>query len=97
MPKTLLLATPVPFATETVSALDFRDPTGRDIRELSIPIDEDGLNPPVMALWIERLTGRPMPFVDSLAMSDWMEAARTVSAFFREAGRQSGAAAPPTS
>jgi len=85
MPKTVRLQTPVVFGATTIAELTLRDPTGKDLRTLGMPVALGAIDTQAMGAWIAQLSGQTEPMVDMLGLTDWMAAATAVSGFFAQA------------
>lgn len=87
--NTLTLAKPITAHNEPISILEFREPTGRDVRELGYPYqlnqdDSITLLAGVTAKYIVRLAGIPMSAVDEMSAADLNVASHLVSSFFHQ-------------
>ena len=88
------LAKPIEAHGETLKALSFREPTGKDIREIGVPFtliadpndpagkSETKFDAPVIAKYIARLANVPPSAVDTLGAQDWLLAMAAVASFF---------------
>lgn len=83
----LQLTKPVRAHGETVSVLEFEEPTGKDVRELGFPYKMDSeqsilLNSGVIAKYISRLAKVPPGTVDEMSPVDLNNASWLVAGFF---------------
>ncbi|KAB0585660.1 hypothetical protein CFHODIGL_00014 [Edwardsiella phage EPP-1] len=88
--KELELQCPVSAHGETISVLEFNDPTGKDVRELGYPyqMNQDEsikLLSSVIAKYIVRLASVPLSTVDQMSPSDLNSAGWLVAGFFLKA------------
>ncbi|QMI05816.1 phage tail assembly protein [Citrobacter sp. RHB25-C09] len=86
----LTLNKPVRAHGETISVLEFSEPTGKDVRELGFPykLDSDQsilLNAVVITKYIQRLANVPPSTVDEMSPSDLNSASWLVAGFFLQA------------
>ncbi|ASV33128.1 hypothetical protein CJJ18_02390 [Candidatus Williamhamiltonella defendens] len=86
-PKTLMLARPIQAHGETVTVLEFREPTGKDVRELGYPYqlgqdDAVKLLAGVTAKYVSRLSDIPLSSVDTMSPADLNAAGWQVAGFF---------------
>lgn len=89
---TVSLGRPIQAHGEEVHALEFREPTGKDIRRLGLPFtvvpdlaggeDKPEVNTGITARYISELAGIPTASVDQLAPKDWLTAMGAVLGFF---------------
>lgn len=87
--NTLTLSKAIQAHNETVTILEFREPTGRDVRELGYPYqlnqdDSIKLLSGVTAKYIVRLAGIPMSAVDEMSAADLNVASHLVAGFFHQ-------------
>ncbi len=78
----LTLTKPVTFGDQVLAQITLREPTGKDLRTLGLPIGGDGLDTTVMAAWISQLSEQAPPVVDMLCLRDWLAASSMVAGFF---------------
>lgn len=88
--KELELSTPVTAHGESVSVLEFNEPTGKDVRELGYPyqMNQDEsikLQAHIIAKYIVKLAGVPLSTVDQMSPSDLNNAGWLVAGFFLQA------------
>lgn len=84
------LSRPTKAFGEVVSALVFRQPTGRDIRSFGNPVIIDFASEPArlsfdeakMSRMLSALSGVPSSTIDSLSGGDWNACAWGISGFF---------------
>lgn len=83
------LQTHITFGEQTFSTLTFRQPTGKDLRTLKMPIMGNGTTAEIheerMHRWIADLAGVPDGVVDRMALPDWLACAAVVGGFFAPA------------
>lgn len=85
--NTLTLSKAITAHNETVTVLEFREPTGKDVRELGYPYqvgnDESiKLSASVTAKYISRLANIPMSSVDEMSPADMGLAGALIIGFF---------------
>ena len=85
--KELELNHPVTAHGETVSVLEFNEPTGKDVRELGYPYqmnhDESiKLQAHIIAKYIVKLASVPLSTVDQMSPADLNSAGWLVAGFF---------------
>ncbi|CAM6403281.1 Bacteriophage protein [Escherichia coli] len=88
--KELELQHPVTAHGETISVLEFNEPTGKDVRELGYPyqMNQDEsikLQAHIIAKYIVRLANVPLSTVDQMKPSDLNSAGWLVAGFFLQA------------
>jgi hypothetical protein len=88
--KELELKHPVTAHGETISVLEFNEPTGKDVRELGYPyqMNQDEsikLQAHIIAKYIVRLANVPLSTVDQMKPSDLNSAGWLVAGFFLQA------------
>ncbi|MBJ8741964.1 phage tail assembly protein [Citrobacter sp. FDAARGOS_156] len=88
--KELELKHPVTAHGETISVLEFNEPTGKDVRELGYPyqMNQDEsikLQAHIIAKYIVRLANVPLSTVDQMKPGDLNSAAWLVAGFFLQA------------
>ena len=88
--KELELTHPVTAHGETISVLEFNEPTGKDVRELGYPyqMNQDEsikLQAHVVSKYIVRLAKVPQNSVDQMSPADLNAAAWLVAGFFLQA------------
>ncbi|MDM3307932.1 MULTISPECIES: phage tail assembly protein [Citrobacter] len=88
--KELELNHPVTAHGETISVLEFNEPTGKDVRELGYPyqMNQDEsikLQAHIIAKYIVRLANVPLSTVDQMKPSDLNSAGWLVAGFFLQA------------
>lgn len=77
------LTSPIQRGDETISFLEFRAPTGKDIRACGMPIDGRGeIAAASVARFMSELGAVPPSTIDSLSAHDWQNAAVAVLGFF---------------
>ena len=86
----LQLTKPVRAHGETISVLEFEEPTGKDVRELGFPYKMDGdqailLNAAIVTKYITRLAKVPPSAVDEMSPADLNKASWLVAGFFLQA------------
>jgi hypothetical protein len=87
-PVNVPLEDPIQAHGEEMRSLTLRAPTGKDIRELGYPStmlgngDEMKIATDVVAKYVARLAGIPLPSVDALAAPDFNACITTVMGFF---------------
>jgi len=87
--NTLTLSKAITAHNETLTVLEFREPTGKDVRQLGYPYqlnqdDSIKLLAGVTAKYIERLASIPMSSVDEMSPSDLNVASHLVAGFFHQ-------------
>jgi len=85
--KELELNNPVTAHGETVSVLEFTEPTGKDVRELGYPyqMNQDEsikLQAHIIAKYIVKLANVPLSTVDQMSPGDLNSAGWLVAGFF---------------
>ena len=85
--KELELQHPVTAHGETVSVLEFNEPTGKDVRELGYPyqMNQDEsikLQAHIIAKYIVKLANVPLSTVDQMSPGDLNSAGWLVAGFF---------------
>jgi len=85
--KEIELSHPVSAHGETISVLEFKEPTGKDVRELGYPyqMNQDEsikLQAHIIAKYIVRLAGVPLSTVDQMTPGDLNTAGWLVAGFF---------------
>ncbi|ENK7136593.1 TPA: phage tail assembly protein [Enterobacter roggenkampii] len=85
--KELELSNPVNAHGETISVLEFNEPTGKDVRELGYPyqMNQDEsikLQAHIIAKYIVRLANVPLSTVDQMSPGDLNSAGWLVAGFF---------------
>uniref|UniRef100_A0A8H9Z0B0 Phage tail assembly protein n=1 Tax=Pseudomonas tritici TaxID=2745518 RepID=A0A8H9Z0B0_9PSED len=85
--KELELKHPVTAHGETVSVLEFNEPTGKDVRELGYPyqMNQDEsikLQAHIIAKYIVKLASVPLSTVDQMSPADLNSAGWLVAGFF---------------
>lgn len=85
--KELELKHPVTAHGETVSVLEFNEPTGKDVRELGYPyqMNQDEsikLQAHIIAKYIVKLASVPLSTVDQMSPGDLNSAGWLVAGFF---------------
>lgn len=85
--KELELKHPVTAHGETMSVLEFNDPTGKDVRELGYPyqMNQDEsikLQAHIIAKYIVRLANVPLSTVDQMSPGDLNSAGWLIAGFF---------------
>lgn len=85
--KELELQYPVTAHGETVSVLEFNEPTGKDVRELGYPyqMNQDEsikLQAHIIAKYIVKLASVPLSTVDQMSPADLNSAGWLVAGFF---------------
>lgn len=85
--KELELKHPVTAHGETVSVLEFNEPTGKDVRELGYPyqMNQDEsikLRAHIIAKYIVKLASVPLSTVDQMSPADLNSAGWLVAGFF---------------
>ncbi|WP_317180010.1 phage tail assembly protein [Lelliottia amnigena] len=85
--KELELNKPVTAHGETVSVLEFNEPTGKDVRELGYPyqMNQDEsikLQAHIIAKYIVKLASVPLSTVDQMSPADLNSAGWLVAGFF---------------
>jgi hypothetical protein len=102
---TLKLRKPIKAHGEEIAELTFREPTGKDIREIGVPFalasggDGEGVavfNSSVIARYVSRLANVPTSSVDQMSAIDWRNAMAIVNGFFGGGGEDE-APTPPAS
>ncbi|EAT0589965.1 phage tail assembly protein [Salmonella enterica] len=88
--KELELNNPVTAHGETISVLEFNEPTGKDVRELGYPyqMNQDEsikLQAHIIAKYIVRLANVPLSTVDQMKPGDLNSAGWLVAGFFLQA------------
>lgn len=88
--KELELNHPVTAHGETISVMEFNEPTGKDVRELGYPyqMNQDEsikLQAHIIAKYIVRLANVPLSTVDQMKPSDLNSAGWLVAGFFLQA------------
>ncbi|CAH6580161.1 phage tail assembly protein [Citrobacter freundii] len=88
--KELELNHPVTAHGETISVLEFNEPTGKDVRELGYPyqMNQDEsikLQAHIIAKYIVRLANVPLSTVDQMKPCDLNSAGWLVAGFFLQA------------
>ena len=88
--KELELKHPVTAHGETVSVLEFNEPTGKDVRELGYPyqMNQDEsikLQAHIIAKYIVKLASVPLSTVDQMSPADLNSAGWLVAGFFLQA------------
>ncbi|WP_234096221.1 phage tail assembly protein [Citrobacter portucalensis] len=88
--KELELQHPVTAHGETISVLEFNDPTGKDVRELGYPyqMNQDEsikLQAHIIAKYIVRLANVPLSTVDQMKPCDLNSAGWLIAGFFLQA------------
>ncbi|EGZ6657210.1 phage tail assembly protein [Escherichia coli] len=88
--KEMVLNQPVSAHGETISVLEFQEPTGKDVRELGYPyqMNQDEsikLQAHIIAKYIVRLAGVPLSTVDQMTPGDLNTAGWLVAGFFLQA------------
>ncbi|ATB82728.1 phage tail assembly protein [Escherichia coli] len=88
--KELELNHPVTAHGETISVLEFNEPTGKDVRELGYPyqMNQDEsikLQAHIIAKYIVRLANVPLSTVDQMKPGDLNSAGWLVACFFLQA------------
>ncbi|MBM6634621.1 phage tail assembly protein [Leclercia adecarboxylata] len=86
----MLLNQPVNAHGETISVLEFKEPTGKDVRELGYPyqMNQDEsikLQAHIIAKYIVRLASVPLSTVDQMSPGDLNTAGWLVAGFFLQA------------
>lgn len=85
--KELELKHPVTAHGETISVLEFNEPTGKDVRELGYPyqMNQDEsikLQAHIIAKYIVKLANVPLSTVDQMSPGDFNAAGWLVAGFF---------------
>ncbi|EBY3290824.1 phage tail assembly protein [Enterobacter roggenkampii] len=85
--KELELSNPVNAHGETISVLEFNEPTGKDVRELGYPyqMNQDEsikLQAHIIAKYIVRLANVPLSTVDQMSPGDLNSAGWLIAGFF---------------
>ncbi|MCS2162961.1 phage tail assembly protein [Scandinavium sp. H11S7] len=85
--KELELGHPVTAHGETLSVLEFNEPTGKDVRELGYPyqMNQDEsikLQAHIIAKYIVRLANVPLSTVDQMSPGDLNSAGWLIAGFF---------------
>lgn len=85
--KELELSNPVNTHGETISVLEFNEPTGKDVRELGYPyqMNQDEsikLQAHIIAKYIVRLANVPLSTVDQMSPGDLNSAGWLIAGFF---------------
>lgn len=85
--NTLMLSKAITAHNETLTVLEFREPTGKDVRELGYPYQVSNdesikLSASITAKYISRLANIPMSSVDEMSPSDMGLAGALVIGFF---------------
>lgn len=76
------LTSPIKRGDETVSFLDLREPTGKDIRICGYPFNTNGaINTQAITNLISTLAAVPPSTVDALSLHDWNNAMQAVANF----------------
>lgn len=88
--KEMVLNQPVNAHGETISVLEFQEPTGKDVRELGYPyqMNQDEsikLQAHIIAKYIVKLAGVPLSTVDQMSPGDLNTAGWLVAGFFLQA------------
>ena len=88
--KEMVLNHPVSAHGETISVLEFKEPTGKDVRELGYPyqMNQDEsikLQAHIIAKYIVKLAGVPLSTVDQMSPGDLNSAGWLVAGFFLQA------------
>ncbi|GAB0645611.1 phage tail assembly protein [Leclercia adecarboxylata] len=88
--KEMVLNHPVSAHGETISVLEFKEPTGKDVRELGYPyqMNQDEsikLQAHIIAKYIVRLAEVPLSTVDQMTPGDLNTAGWLVAGFFLQA------------
>lgn len=88
--KEMVLNQPVSAHGETISVLEFKEPTGKDVRELGYPyqMNQDEsikLQAHIIAKYIVRLAEVPLSTVDQMTPGDLNTAGWLVAGFFLQA------------
>ncbi|QGU14872.1 phage tail assembly protein [Leclercia sp. 119287] len=88
--KEMVLNQPVSAHGETISVLEFQEPTGKDVRELGYPyqMNQDEsikLQAHIIAKYIVKLAGVPLSTVDQMSPGDLNTAGWLVAGFFLQA------------
>lgn len=83
----LVLTKPIQAHGETISVLELREPTGKDVRELGFPYVTTGdagvrLDAGVVAKYIARLGNIPPSSVDTMSPADLNAISWEVAGFF---------------
>ncbi|MEJ8324389.1 MULTISPECIES: phage tail assembly protein [Kosakonia] len=83
----LVLTKPIQAHGETISVLELREPTGKDVRELGFPYVTTGdagvrLDAGVVAKYIARLGNIPPSSVDTMSPADLNTISWEVAGFF---------------
>ena len=85
--KEMVLNQPVSAHGETISVLEFKEPTGKDVRELGYPyqMNQDEsikLQAHIIAKYIVKLANVPLSTVDQMSPGDLNSAGWLVAGFF---------------
>jgi hypothetical protein len=67
---------------DTISELNFREPTGADLCDLGVPLKTEGpAFGNLIRCYIMRLAAVPSSAVDQMAVADWMKAMDIITSF----------------